>query len=148
MFRSRAVSALSAWLNFSPTVTIFSTPMTTFYCECDQYCNGERRQVSRSTFYLHKKKRDPLSHFSAPMQSFLKGKQVVISAPTPNSANTGTSRKSRKQGNHVIITNHTSSASNTRAQGLPHSQGDNQEADPGVSIHFLLYCFAVLIDNS
>jgi hypothetical protein len=51
--------------------------------------------VSKTTFYVHKRMRDPLSRFSAPMQTFLKDKPVTVSIPASSAA----SQKSRKRGN-------------------------------------------------
>ena len=78
---------------------------TTFYCDCEQYCDGKRRQVSKTTFYFHKRKRDPLSHFSASMQTFLKDKPVTTSTSPLSTP----SQWSHKQGNDA--TNHIGSTS-------------------------------------
>ena len=72
--------------------------------------------------------RDPLSRFSAPMQTFLKDKPVTL--PTPPS-NAGALRNPRRRGGGV--TNHT--ANSGRGHGLSHpGQGSSQEDDVGVSL--------------
>ena len=44
---------------------------TTFFCDCQKHCQGERREVSRSTFYGHKKYRISSSQFTPQFQQFL-----------------------------------------------------------------------------
>ena len=84
-----------------------------FYCDCKRYCNGERRQVSKTTFYFYKKtqesQRNPLSRFSGPMQAFLNENPVVVSTPPSKT----TSQKYRKQGIDVTNTTSTSDLSHS-----------------------------------
>ena len=78
--------------------------------------------------------RNPVSQFSAPMQTFLKDKPVVISTP---SQNTGALQKSRRQGN--CVTNHMASNTQGHDLDLPHpGQGGSEEANVRVGISFLL----------
>ena len=107
---------------------------TPFYCDCTRYCNGERRQVSQSTFYVHKKKRDPISRFSAPMQAFLKEKPVLASA-TSTLSDAGPSQRSRRQ--EKSVPSH--AASNARDHDLVEpGQGGTQEAYVPVSVSSVL----------
>jgi hypothetical protein len=66
---------------------------TTFFCDCDIRCQGERREVSRSTFYGHKKFRNPLSRFTPQFQEFTLGssRSVLSSNPTQNTHSSGSS---------------------------------------------------------
>src|SRR5882757_8809850 len=43
------------------------------FCDCEKYCKGQRREVSRSTFYYHKNFRKPFSQFTPEFQKFLLG---------------------------------------------------------------------------
>lgn len=84
---------------------------------------------------------NPVSCFSAPMQTFLKDKPVVISTP---SQNTGASQKSRRQGN--CVTNHMASNTWGHDSDLPHlGQGGSKEANVQVGISFLLLHIVMLI---
>ena len=88
-------------INSCIQITLLHMP-STFYCDCERYCAGKRKQVSRTTFYFHKRMRDPLSQFSAPMQTFLKDKPVIVRTPP---SNTNTSRGPRKPGNSPTASN-------------------------------------------
>jgi hypothetical protein len=116
---------------------------THFYCDCTRYCNGERRQVSQSTFYVHKRKRDPTSRFSAPMQAFLKKKPILGSATaTSTLSDAGPSQRSRRQEKRVP--NHT--ASNAWGDDLVQpGQGGTQEAYVPVSVFSILKQFNGLV---
>ena len=124
-------------LRVSVVYIIQDMSSTTFYCDCDRYCNGERKQVSRATFYFHKRKRDPIARFSATMQSFLKDKPVIESTSLSNA---GTSRKSRKQ--NVSVTTHPASSAQDQTSAHP-GQAGNHNAQ--VSVSLLLPPFLSLI---
>jgi hypothetical protein len=42
-----------------------------FFCDCARYCGGQRKEVSLSTFYDHKKHHSPLSQFTPEFQQYL-----------------------------------------------------------------------------
>ena len=44
-----------------------------FYCDCEKICKGQRKKVSRATFYNHARHRDPLSQFTPQFQEFIRG---------------------------------------------------------------------------
>ncbi|KAI9442693.1 hypothetical protein H4582DRAFT_2073286 [Lactarius indigo] len=43
-----------------------------YYCDCEARCKGQRKEVSRTTFYGHKKHRNTLSQFTPNFQEFLR----------------------------------------------------------------------------
>lgn len=92
--------------------------------------------MSKTTFYFHKKQRDPAARFSAPMQRFLNDKPVTVSTPI------STASGSRKPGRNV--TKHTKS----NAQGCDLANSGqatgHQEANVQVSVSFLLQQFVGL----
>ena len=47
------------------------TARKSYYCNCEAMCHGQRREVSRTTFYDHKKHRNPLTQFTPRFQNFL-----------------------------------------------------------------------------
>src|SRR5487761_10170 len=49
-----------------------------YYCDCKEKCSGIRRKVGRTTFFTHRKYRDPLCQFSSSMQTFLKDHPIIV----------------------------------------------------------------------
>src|SRR6266702_252954 len=50
-----------------------SSPARKYYCDCEAKCKGQRKEVSHTTFYGHKKYRNPLARFTPRFQAFLHG---------------------------------------------------------------------------
>jgi len=61
--------------------------MKTYYCDCEKYCQGERKVVSKTTFFNHKKYRESLTNFTPQFQEYLSRHPVVapISGPSRHS---------------------------------------------------------------
>ena len=55
--------------------------MKKYYCNCEKYCQGGRKEVSKSTFFNHKKYRDL---FTPQFQEYLNRYPVVVSEPGPS----------------------------------------------------------------
>lgn len=56
----------------------------TYYCDCQKWCKGRRRQVSRATHSRHKPYRDPYAHYSAATREFL-NRYPIIHGPEASS---------------------------------------------------------------
>jgi hypothetical protein len=55
--------------------------MKTYYCNCEKYCQGDRKEVSKTTFFKHKKYRDL---FTPQFQDYLNRHPVITSDPGPS----------------------------------------------------------------
>ena len=56
--------------------------MKKYYCNCEKYCQGGRKEVSKSTFFNHKKTYRDL--FTPQFQEYLNRYPVVVSEPGPS----------------------------------------------------------------
>jgi hypothetical protein len=52
--------------------------MKKYYCNCEKYCQGDQKEVSKTTFFNHKKYRDL---FTPQFQDYLNRCPVVVSEP-------------------------------------------------------------------
>jgi len=64
-----------------------SSSMKTYYCNCERYCQGDRKEVSRSTFFRHEKHR---AIFTPRFQEYLTRHPIVVPEPGPSGRLTNT----------------------------------------------------------
>jgi hypothetical protein len=62
--------------------------MKTYYCNCEKYCQGEQKVVSKTTFFNHKKYRDL---FTPQFRQYLNRHPVVVSEAGPSTHSTDSS---------------------------------------------------------
>ncbi len=64
-----------------------SLPMKTHYCNCEKYCQGDWKEVSRSTFFRHEKLH---TIFTPWFQEYLTCHPIVMPEPGPSGCLTNT----------------------------------------------------------
>jgi hypothetical protein len=99
----------------------------TYYCDCKRYCDGQQRVISKSTFFAHKKYRDPLSQFSAEFREFLNSVPVL---PHLVAARTYRSSRKRSSGTSDQTCGTTSGPRNKRTR-LPEDNSGNHRIHAG-----------------
>jgi hypothetical protein len=52
--------------------------MKTYYCNCEKYCQGDRRVVSKTTYFVHKKYCDPSLQYTEGFCNYLNWHPVVV----------------------------------------------------------------------
>src|SRR5712691_5135089 len=61
----------------------------TYYCDCQAKCKGERRQVSKATYFRHEPYRDPYSRFSSRLQDIFRRNPIIYAVSSTTSRGSG-----------------------------------------------------------
>ena len=63
----------------------------TYYCDCQAKCKGERKQVSKATYFRHEPFRDPYSRFSSRLQDVFRSNPIIYAVSSTTSGGSGIS---------------------------------------------------------
>jgi hypothetical protein len=69
--------------------------MKVYYCNCEKLCKGDRKLVSKASFFRHRKYREVYTHH---FQDFLERHPVVVSEPGPSGHLTNSSETAHNTG--------------------------------------------------